>query len=212
MPAPKHQTEQRSIDIEIQRDSRLKMLQLLQTRSRSSYTTGTTIPLVLLDHTIQQHRPTAQATQTSGLFRCLRKLPNMPGRLPGTFRFWQFSCPEVSLPLAENFQAWPVNSSWACMQVMDPCVLVDCGFSARRRASPFCKACFGACLFAPGVGLLWGLLVCPCFWTALGPNCPLRGGWGLHVAGPVCCPKEGWCGARVSGSTCSTHELHAHIE
>jgi hypothetical protein len=42
-----------------------------------------------------------------GLFRSLRKLPGMPGRLPGTFRFWPFSRPEVSLPWAENFRAWP---------------------------------------------------------------------------------------------------------
>jgi hypothetical protein len=41
-----------------------------------------------------------------GLFRCLRKLQGMPGRLPGTFRFWPFSCPEVSLPWVENFRSW----------------------------------------------------------------------------------------------------------
>jgi hypothetical protein len=94
---------------------------------------------------------------------------------------------------------------------MDPCVLVDCGFSARRRASPFGKlalgpaclprglVCFGACLFAP-------------FMDCFGAYLPASGGWGLHVAGPVCCPKVGWRSARVSGSTDSKHELHAHIE
>jgi hypothetical protein len=65
---------------------------------------------------------------------------------------------------------------------MDPCVLFDCGFSARRRASPFGKlalgpaclprglVCFGACLFASVYGLFWGLFA-------------RFGGWGFHVAG-----------------------------
>jgi hypothetical protein len=37
----------------------------------------------------------------------------MPGRLPGIFLFWPLSCPEVSLPWAENLRAWPESRSEA---------------------------------------------------------------------------------------------------